>query len=252
MGKTSLVDAVKHFELEQARKDLRQKPELKVFRDERGFNLLQLCCARSTAGDKAAANRQLRLAKWLVSEGFDPRVIHMTQPGEDGEADPAALSLVFFAIARAQNNALARFFIDQGARPTGFFAAAWWGNWEILEDLVKHGDDINQSVGATPLHLAVDVLLRGTEGKPALARRRVKTVEEFFRLGADPNIPDHQGGTVLHLALHKGYDVSFFKSLLRHGANPDRPGKDGRTVREIASRKRDKSYINAIEGGSRN
>lgn len=232
------------------RKDLRKNPQLKAFRDERGFDLLQLCCVRSTAGDKAAANRQVRLAKWLVSEGFDPRVIHMTKPGEDGEADPAALSLVFFAIARAQNNALARFFIEQGAAPSGLFAAAWWGNWEILEDLVKHGDDINQFVGATPLHMAVAVLLRGTEGKPALAKRRVRTVEEFFRLGADPNIPDNRGETILHLALDRGFDVSFFKLLLQHGANPDLPGKDGRTVRDIASRKRDKRYIEAITGAS--
>jgi len=252
MSKTSLLEAVKHFDLEQVRKDLRKNPELKGFRDERGFDLLQLTCLRSTADDRAAANRQLRLAKWLVGEGLDARAIHMTRPGEDGEADPAALSLVFFAIARAQNNALARYFIDQGAAPSGLFAAAWWGNWEILADLVKHGEDINLFVGATPLHMAVAVLLRDTEGKPELARRRVKTVEEFFRLGADPNIADERGNAVLHLALDRGFDVNFFKLLLRHGANPDLPGKDGRTVRDIASRKRDKSYIKAIEGGSRN
>jgi hypothetical protein len=247
MSKTSLIEAIKLFDLAQVRKDLRKNPALKDFRTDRGFNLLQLCCARSTVDDRAAGGRQLRLAKWLVSEGFDPRVIHMTKPGEDGEADPAALSLVFFAIARAQNNSLARFFIDQGAAPSGLFAAAWWGNWEILEDLVKHGENINLFVGATPLHMAVAVLERGTEGKPALARRRVKTVEEFLRLRADPNIPDQRGGTVLHLALDRGFDVTFFKLLLRHGANPDMPGKGKRTVREITSRKRDKRFSAAID-----
>ena len=35
---------------------------------------------------------------------------------------------------------------------------------------MKHGEDINLFVGATPLHMAVAVLLRGTEGKPELAR----------------------------------------------------------------------------------
>ena len=247
MSKTSLVEAVKHFDLEQVRTDLRKNPELKTCRDERGFDLLQLCVSRPTWGDRAAGARQLRLAKWLVSEGFDPRVIYMTKPGEDGEANPTPLSLVFIAIARAQNNALARYFIDQGARPMGLFAAAWWGNWEILKDLVKHGDDINHVVGATPLHMAVAVLLRGTEGRPELARRRVKTVEEFFRLGADPNIPDQRGDTILHLALDRGYHVSSFKLLLRYGANPDVPGKVGRTVREIASRKRDKRHFMAID-----
>ena len=247
MGKTSLVEAVKHFDLEQVRNDLRKNPEVKTLRTDRGFDLLQLCCSRSTVDNRAAANRQLRLAKWLVSQGFDPRVIHMTKPGEDGESDPAALSLVFLAIARAQNNALARYFIAQGAKPMGVFAAAWWANWEILEDLVKHGEDINLIVGATPLHMAVAVLLRGTEGKPALARRRMKTVEELLRLGADPNIPDERGDTVLRVALDRGFDVRFFKLLLRHGANPDLAGKDGRTVRDIASRKRDTRYSKAID-----
>lgn len=245
MSKTSLVAAVKHFDLEQVRKDLKRNPDLKAFRSDRGFDLLQFCVSRPTC-DRAAGGRQLRLARWLVSEGFDPTVIYMTKPGEDGEAKPTPLSLVFIAIARAQNNALARYFIDQGAKPMGLFAAAWWGNWEILKDLVQHGEDINLFVGATPLHMAVAVLLRGTEGKPELARRRVKTVEEFFRLGADPNVPDQRGDTVLHLALDRSFDVSFFRLLLRHGANPDVPGKDGRTVREIASRKRDKQYINVI------
>ena len=246
MSKTSLVEAIKAFDLDQVRKDLRKNPELKDFHTDRGFNLLQLCCSRPAADDRAAAGRQLRLAKWLVREGFDPRVVYMTKPGEDGEADPTPLSLVFIAIARAQNNALARFFIEQGAAPMGLFAAAWWGNWEILEDLVTHGENINLFVGATQLHMAVAVLQRGTEGKPALARRRLQTVEEFLRLGADPNIPDHRGDTMLHLALDRGFDVSFLTLLRRHGANPDVKGKDGRTVRQIAARKRDKRYFNAI------
>ena len=89
MGKTSLVEAVKQFDLEQVRKDLRKNPELTAVRTDRGFDLLQFCVSRPTWGDRATANRQLRLAKWLVSEGFDPRVIHMTKPGDDGEAHGA-------------------------------------------------------------------------------------------------------------------------------------------------------------------
>ena len=34
--------------------------------------------------------------------------------------------------------------------------------------------------------------------------------------------------------------------LLRHRANPDVSGKDGRTVRNLAARKRDKRYLDAI------
>lgn len=247
MSKTALLDALKSFDLPRVRSILEAEPELKRLRLDKGFNLLQVCCNRSTAGDPTAAARQLRLAKWLVDVGFDSRVVHTTAPGEDGEEEPATLSLVWFAVARAQNNQLARYFLEQGAKASAMYAAAWWGNADIIEDLVKHGDDLNGFVGATPLHMAIDVLYRGTEGKPQLARQRLKTVNEMLRLGANPNVAAVNGITPLHSVLDKGYDVEVFKLLLKHGANPDVPGKDGRTVREIASRKKDQRYFRALE-----
>jgi ankyrin repeat protein len=247
MSKTALLDALKSLDVDRVRAIVAAKPQLKEFKDEKGLNLLQLACKRNTLDDPKAAERQLRLAKWLVNEGFDPTATFMTAPGEDGEEEPAEISLVFFAVARAQNNALARYFMEQGAKPGAFFAAAWWGNGDILADMVRRGADINEVVGATPLHMAVDVLHRGVEGKPKRARRRLECLQEFLRLGADPNIPAFDGTTPLHIVLKKEYDVDVFKLLLKHGANPDVPGKDGRTVREIASRKRDKRYFNALQ-----
>jgi hypothetical protein len=246
MSKTALIDALNGFDVERVRTILEAEPELKQLQLDKGYNLLQVCCKRSTVGDPGAAGRQLRLAKWLVGQGFDPRVMHTTAPGEDGEEDPANLSLVWFAVAKAQNNRLARYFLEHGARASAMFAAAWWGNAAIIEDLVKHGDDVNNFVGATPLHMAVDVLYRGVEGKPALARQRVKTLKEMLRLGANPNIAAVNGATPLHTVIQKEYDVEIFKLLLKHGANPDVPGKDGRTVREIAARKRDTRYSRAL------
>lgn len=246
MSMTALVEAIRVADVPQVQAILKKKPALREFRNEKGFNLLQMACTRSTVGDSAAADRQVRLAKWLVGEGFDPHVTHTTKPGEDGEEDPATLSLVFFSIARAQNNRLTRFFLERGVKAEGFFAAAWWGNWEILEDLVKRGADINVVAGATPLHMAVAVLDRGIEGKPERARRRVKTLKEFLRLGANPAMGEFRGETPLHTALKKEYDVEILKLLLKYGANPDVAGRDGRTVREIASRKRDKKYFKAL------
>jgi len=245
MSKTALLDALHTFDLEKLRKTLQAKPALKSFRDEKGSDLLQICCKRVTDGDKTAADRQLRMAKWLVGEGFDPLETYVTKPGEDGEEDAAELSLVFSAVARARNNALARYFMERGAKPGAFFAAAWWGNGDILEDMVRHGADINEVVGATPLHMAVDVVQRGIEGNPERARRRLKCLKEFLRLGADPNIAASDGTTPLHAALKKEY-FDAFKILVQHGANPEVPGKDGRTVREIASKKRDKRYFKAL------
>ena len=246
MSKTALIDALNRFDLEAVQAILKKSPHLRALHPDGRLDLLQFCCKRSTAGDAAAAGRQVRLAKWLVGAGFDPLVTLTTAAGEDGEEEPARLSLVWFAVARAQNNRLARFFLGKGAGPGALFAAAWWGNADILEDLVGHGADPNEGDRGTPLHMAVDVLVRGVEGNPGRARRRLQTVKELLRLGADPNVAAADGTTPLHIVLKKEYDVGVFKLLLDHGANPDLPGKDGRTVREIASRKRDKRYVDAL------
>ena len=245
MSKTALLDALRAFDLARVRATLRAQPALREFRDEKGLNLLELCCKRSTAGDPAAARRQLEVAKWLVSEGFDPAATHTTAPGEDGEEESTQVSLAWFAVAKAQNNALARYFLEKGATPGALFAAAWWGNAGIVPDLVRHGADINEVVGAPPLIRAVDVVRRGTEGNQPLARQRLKLLTELLRLGADPNRPAFDGTTALHVALEKEY-LDAFEILVRHGANADVPGHDGRTVREIAARKRDKRYVAAL------
>src|SRR5688572_4141434 len=156
MSKTALIDAVTQFDVTKVRAILSRKPGLKELRPDKGLNLLQFCCRRSTDGDADAAARQVRLAKWLVSVGFDPKEIYTTAPGEDGEEEPADLSLVWFAVAKARNTRLARYFLQQGAAPSAMFAAAWWGNADIVPDLVKHGDDVNKVVGATALHMAID------------------------------------------------------------------------------------------------
>jgi hypothetical protein len=245
MSKTALLEALKTFDLDRIKALLRAAPELRDWRDEKGLNLLHICSKRSTADDAAAARRQLQVARWLVSEGFDPKATHTTAAGEDGEEDPATVSLAWFAVARARNNALARYFLEQGAAPGALFAAAWWGNAGIIPDLVRHGADLNEVVGAPPLLMAVDVVQRGAHGNPELARARMNTLTELLRLGADPNLPAFDGTTALHHALKKEY-LEAFKVLLQHGANPDLPGKDGRTVREIASRKRDTRYFEAL------
>jgi hypothetical protein len=246
MSKAALLDAIKAFDLASLQRTLAAKPELEHLRLDHGFDLLQFCCSRPTAGDRAAADRQLRMARWFVAQGFDATAVHVTAPGEDGEAQVARVSLAWFAVARAQNNRLARYFLQLGAQPNAFFAAVWWANHEILADLVAHGGNINEVVGATALHMAVDILERGTDANPALARRRRKTLETMLRLGADPNLAAHDGTTPLRTALDKGYAVAVFELLLTHGANPDVAGKDGRTVREVALRKRDKRYANAL------
>jgi hypothetical protein len=246
MSKTAVIDAIKHFDLARVRALLGRDAALKNVRAAKDLNLLQYCASRCTAGDAGAAARQVRLAQWLVEQGFDPHAIHRTTPGEDGETEAAELSLVWFAVAKAQNNRLARFFLAEGAKADAMFGAAWWANAEILEDLVAHGDDINRYVGATPLHMAIDLLDRRLPGRSDSRPRRLTCVKQFLRLGADPNRPAHDGTTPLHTVVKKQYDVSLLTLLLDHGADPDVAGKDGRSVREIVSRKRDARYRDAL------
>jgi hypothetical protein len=245
MSKTALLDALHRMDVDRVRDILRAKPDLKDYRDEKDFNLLQICCKRLTKNDRALADRQVKMAKCLVALGFDPCQVYTTRSGDDGEEEPSQVSLAWFAVAKAQNNALARYMLEQGAHPGALYAAAWWGNGDILPDLLRHGANLSESVGATPLHMAVDVFTRGTEGKPAVARQRRHFVLEALRLGADPNIAAHDKNTPLHTALKKEY-FEAFKLLLDARADPDVPGKDGRTVREIASRKRDKRWAAAL------
>jgi hypothetical protein len=246
MSRTALIDAVKTFDLNGVKRCLTKDPSLREWRSPQGFNLLQFCCSRCTEGDAEGAARQVTLAKWLVGSGFDPFVIHTTKAGEDGEADPAQLPLVFFTVARAQNNALTRYFLKLGVQPSALFAAAWWGNAPIIGDLVAHGEDVNRHIGATPLHMAVAVLDRGINGKPKLAKKRLDCLKALLKHGADPAIADDRGNTPLHLALEKGYDVAVLKLLIKHGADPDQPNEKGRSVREIAAKKKDKSYFKAM------
>lgn len=245
-GKTALEKALRALDATRVRSLLAARPDLRAVRFGTGLDLLQFCCSRPTAGNPAAAARQVRLAAWLVEEGFDPQVMHTTAPGEDGEDEPVAVSLVWFAVAKARNDRLARFFLARGVPTGALFAAVWWANAGILADLVRHGDDPNAVVGATPLHFAVELLGRGTDRAPALARRRFETVAEMLRLGADPNVPAVNGQTPLETALRKGLGPAVFRLLLQHGADPDVPGSDGRTVREIAARKRDTRYKRAL------
>jgi len=218
MSKTALIEAIKKFDVDRVAAILKKDSSLAKWRSPQGFNLLQFCCSRCTVDEKATPKkgspppaRQLRLAKWLVGHGFDPLVIYTTKPGEDGEAEPAELSLVFFAVARAQNNALARYFLKQGAAPGAVFAAVWWGNWEILPDLVRHGADLDDVVGATPLHMALDLWMKAVDARPDQVARRMKTFKTLIRLGADPDVRAQT--------------------------------KERRSVRELAVSKKDKRYL---------
>ena len=244
MSRTALERAIRAFDLDALRALLDRDPDLRDARLGPGQDLLRFCAARLTHGKPDAARRQLRMARWLVARGFDPRARYIAEPESDDEP-PTEVSLAWYAVAKARNTTLARYFLEQGAAPHGLFAAAWWGDDAIVPHLVARGADINERVGATPLHMAVEVARRGSAGKPEVARRRLRFITTMLRLGADPDLPADDGTTPLHTALKKGY-LDVFKVLLRNGADPDVPGPNGRTARDIAIHKRDTAWRSAL------
>ena len=146
MSKTALVDALKHFDLDQVRAILKKRPELKDLRLDKGVNILQFSCGRFTGDDPAGASRQLRLAKWLVGEGFDPRENDTTAPGDDGEAESASVSLAWYSVAKAQS--IRRGTFCSKARLPGHSSLPPGGAMRtIIPDLVRHGAGLNEVVG---------------------------------------------------------------------------------------------------------
>ena len=56
MSKTALIDALNSFDVRRVQSILETKPELASLQLDKGYNLLQVCCKRSTVGDRQAAD----------------------------------------------------------------------------------------------------------------------------------------------------------------------------------------------------
>ena len=215
---TRLTRLVKAFGAAAIDAALTERPDLKAVRDDRGRTWLHLCAA-TPAADPAAS---VATARVLLQHGLDMNDAAFTE-GPNGEWRATPL---WFAISRGRNLALARFLLEQGCDPDhSLFAAAWNHDLEAIRLLVSHG---------APLH--------GGHVVDAVGWSRFAAAEEFLRLGADPNAPDKDGRTALHLMLKKGSDIAHLQMFARYGARGDIPDAEGRTAAEIMRRKRDPEF----------
>ena len=168
----------------------------------------------------------------------------------------------------SDNTQLVKLLLDRGADvktksdvgDTILHSAADRGDAEIAALLIEHGADVNAKIigGTTPLHNAawngreavVKLLLsKGAEADPKLttgvtplfnaagpgAERNGKAcVEILLARGADINVTDDQGRTLLHTAAYYG-NKEVTEILLAHGEAVNVKNKRGETPLQVAT-----------------
>ena len=90
------------------------------------------------------------------------------------------------------------------------------GNLALSEQLLAAGGNLNArgTGGETALHVAITAINKDI-------------YSELLLKGADPNICDGQGSSVVHLAAERN-DVFWLREALKHGGNPNQPNTGNR------------------------
>lgn len=227
MSKTSIIAAVQNLDLESSRKLLDTEPSLLTVKDRQGRNLLHLACSASCTKLKLPEAAAARMVNFLLDRGLD-----IESPLLVSGCD--TVNALWFAVARGRNLTLVKLLIKRGATPNGLYAAGWWEDIKILDELIRAGAPIDVVVGVTPF-LA------------CWCWRKFAAAKFLARKGADVNYQDPQKGkTALHYGVEKEFDPTLLKWLVKHGASPNIKDRDGVTPTMKASRKRDKRFLKAL------
>lgn len=223
MSKTRIIDAVTHLDLQETRALLERDPSLIDVTDSEGRTLLMLACAASCSRLQRPESAAARMAAFLVDRGLDLE----STVGKD------SCTPLWFAVARGRNRTVVKLLLKRGAKPTGLYAAGWYEDLDILDTLIRAGARIDEPAGETPF-LA------------CWKWKKFESAKLLARQGADVNTKDRKGKTALHYGVEKGLDPLLLRFLVQHGASPDIEDREGRTARLMASRKRDKRFLEAL------
>ena len=222
-SKTRVLKLVKGLHWRELRTDLREDSRFLGFRDDKGRNLLHLCCSVRVAYSGLKPADSIRTADVLLDAG-----IGINDPAF-GEGEWKATPL-WFAVAFGDNLALARHLLRRGSTPQYcLWAAVNRNNPAAIRLLVRSGADDPTNEEGSPLLAAVDW------NKPAAATALLK-------LGADVDYRDKDGRTPLHVALRRRRDKELVRALVDHGARGDIEDADGVTALDLMRRRRDPDF----------
>jgi ankyrin repeat protein len=227
VSRTWLVERVRAHDWADVERGIAAAPALLRWRDERGRNLLHLCCMappESASGVEAS----IKTADVLIAAGLDISDAAFTEDGGRWRATP-----LWHAISRRRghNLALAEHLLKLGCDPEHcLWAATFARDQDAIRLLVSYGAKIDPTFeGESPFLGAAKI-------------SHFAEAELFLELGADPDVKDKSGATALHLMLKKGSDPTAIAMVIRHGARGDIPDREGKTARDILERKRDPAY----------
>lgn len=219
-SKTRVFAWVARFEWKPLKAALSAEPTLTTLVDARRRNLLHLCCSVNPKRRRLRAEDSVKTARVLLDAGIDVNQEAFSEGS--WKATP-----LWYAIARGENLALAKYLLTRGASPEhSLWAAAYREDLAAIRLLVAHGARIDAvAEDETPFLSAVKY-------------SRFRAAELLLRLGADVNFQDSRKMTALHYMLKKASPEQYFRPLIQHGARGDIPNRDGVTAGEILSRKR--------------
>ena len=225
MSKTRLFEAVKSLDVKETKRILEAKPELEKVWNDQGRNLLHIACSVDCEEVGKPEGAAAKMVTYLLDRGFDIE--------QEGGAGADLCKPIWFATAKGRNHTVVRLLLKRGATPTGLYAAGWWEDIPILNTLIDAGADKEVVVGVTPF-LA------------CWGWKKFKAAKALALKGADVNVQDERGRTALHIGVEKEFDPALLKWLVAHGASPDIPDREGVTARAKASRKRNKTFVEAL------
>lgn len=220
-SRSALVQAVLDLRATDVAAMLQSAPALLAYRDERGRNLLHLCCGVDVAKRQLRPADSIRTADVLLDAGLELN----REAFREGAWRATPL---WYAISRGRNLKLAKHLLERGSDPNHcLFAASFHDDLAAIRLLLAHGADIEAvAEDETPFLGAVKV----SHFEPARL---------LLENGANPDFRDSRGMTALHYMLKKGSETRHLAMIARHGARGDIADADGKTVAEQLLRKRD-------------